>query len=178
MKRNLISDNIEDLVNCVNGYLIEDTIICVCYPGWKSLSPDTFNQCDIDNGENHTQTNSGVLISNNEEKKDDFVLKIILIFVFILCFLSAIICIILCLLKKWKNIKLIKQKIKYEKNKNKKMEYELSLKLENKENKISSNTSTINKSPECQNNDINYGYYKKDSISVNVNTHRKKNYYD
>ena len=166
MKRNLLSsDDIDtNIINCINGYFIENTMICNCYPGWTSSNYDSINQCDIDTGANNTLSNTRIINEGNNENKDKSSSIIIMRIGIIILALTFIFCIILYLYKKWKNIKLIKQKIKYQKNLNKKIELELSLKLdeignENNEAKQSCYQSkgnkTISKECEQKNNNTN-----------------------
>lgn len=128
MKRNLLDQEINEiLINCVNGYILENTNICYCYPGWTS-DFNSINQCDIDNGENRTKlnnaknvSNSGIMYSNdNNTNYSEMSVEVIIIIIgFALLFFTFVIGIILCLYKKWKDIKLVKERIKYEKKRNK-----------------------------------------------------------
>ena len=114
------------IFNCVNGRLIENTTICICYPGWTT-NENTLNQCDIDSGENTTNSNSvknnGVVYydteNNNNKSTSPFVIGFYV--VLIILALGLICALFLCLFKKYKDIRLIKEKIKFEKKKNKKI---------------------------------------------------------
>ena len=111
-----IFDN-EIKVNCVNGYLIPNTTFCVCYPGWTS-DDNGLDQCDIDTGENNTNTNSKEgIIYYKDDSNDGFTsATAIIFFIFlILLILGAVCALLLYLFKKYKDIKLVKQKIKFEK---------------------------------------------------------------
>ena len=179
MKRNLlISDIDSNIINCINGYIIENTMVCNCYPGWTSSNYDSINQCDIDTGANNTLSNTRIINEGNTEKNDKS--SSIMRIGIIILVLTFIYCAILYLYKKWKNIKLIKQKIKYQKNLNKKIELELSLKLDEIDkdiNEYSCNPSkknkTISKECEHQKNNIN-SEQKMDSISIPVKTPQNK----
>ena len=116
-------DDIEDAkitLNCVNGYFIENNTICICYKGWTS-DFTSLDQCNIDSGENKTNFKGGIIQSNvdSNDKGTSFISIVFIIFV-ILLFLSIFFAIILCLLKKYKDIKLVKAKIKNEKNRKEK----------------------------------------------------------
>ena len=110
--RKLLSSNenngIEDdeiILNCVNGYFIENNTICICYKGWTS-DFTSLDQCNIDSGENKTNFKGGIIQSNvdSNDKGTSFISIVFIIFV-ILLFLSIFFAIILCLLKKYKDIK-------------------------------------------------------------------------
>ena len=110
-------------INCINGYILENTTICICYPGWTSGDYD-LAQCTIDNGENNTNSytnkNKGIIDSNGETKgSSTSIISIVLIIILILFALGIFFSIFLCLFKKYKDIKLIKEKIKFEKKRNK-----------------------------------------------------------
>ena len=110
-------------INCINGYILENTTICICYPGWSSSDYD-LAQCTVDNGENNTNSytnkNKGVVDSNEETKgSSTSIISIVLIILLILFALGIFLAIFLCLFKKYKDIKLIKEKIKFEKKRNK-----------------------------------------------------------
>ena len=118
------------IFNCVNGRLIENTTICICYPGWTT-NENTLNQCDIDSGENNTNSNSvknnGVVYydteNNNNKSTSPFVIGF---YVFLIILALGLICaLFLCLFKKYKDIRLIKEKIKFEKKKIKKLEIKI-----------------------------------------------------
>ena len=184
MKRKLLtSDDIDtNIINCINGYFIENTMICNCYPGWTSSNYDSINQCDIDTGMNNTLSDTRIINEGNNKMKDKSSSIIIMRIGMIILALTLIYCVILYCYKKWKNIKLIKQKIKYQKNLNKKIELELSLKLdeignENKEAQQSCNQSKGNKtiSKECEQKNNNTIYeQKKELINIPVKTPIKK----
>ena len=130
MKRNLLADEVEKTFNCVNGYFLENSIICICYPGWTS-STDGINLCNIDNGENKTKSTSSYTngdtnntdryadtnsrysdIPQNDEIDDitqeEFYVKVsIIIFI-----LFIIIYIIKCCFRKCCKAKKIKMKVK------------------------------------------------------------------
>ena len=164
-KRNLLSSEVnENIVNCINGYIADNTMICQCYPGWTS-NYDSLNQCDVDTGLNNTKSNSGLLNSNYNNNSPS---TMIFLIGFIILALILIICIFLYLYKKWKDIKLVKQKIKYEKNKNKKIEHELSLNLEDIDTEKGETTQSSDKLK--KNKSIN----KKDSMNIRVRTHEKR----
>ena len=110
-------------INCINGYILENTTICICYPGWSSSDYD-LAQCTVDNGANNTNSytnkNKGVVDSNEETKgSSTSIINIVLIVLLILFALGIFLAIFLCLFKKYKDIKLIKEKIKFEKKRNK-----------------------------------------------------------
>ena len=110
-------------INCINGYILENTTICICYPGWSSSDYD-LAQCTVDNGANNTNSytnkNKGVVDSNEETKgSSTSIISIVLIILLILFALGIFLAIFLCLFKKYKDIKLIKEKIKFEKKRNK-----------------------------------------------------------
>ena len=110
-------------INCINGYILENTTICICYPGWSSSDYD-LAQCTVDNGANNTNSytnkNKGVVGSNEETKGNSTsIISIVLIVLLILFALGIFLAIFLCLFKKYKDIKLIKEKIKFEKKRNK-----------------------------------------------------------
>ena len=110
-------------INCINGYILENTTICICYPGWSSSDYD-LAQCTVDNGANNTNSytnkNKGVVDSNEETKGNSTsIISIVLIILLILFALGIFLAIFLCLFKKYKDIKLIKEKIKFEKKRNK-----------------------------------------------------------
>ena len=110
-------------INCINGYILENTTICICYPGWSSSDYD-LAQCTVDNGANNTNSytnkNKGVVDSNEETKgSSTSIISIVLIVLLILFALGIFLAIFLCLFKKYKDIKLIKEKIKFEKKRNK-----------------------------------------------------------
>ena len=110
-------------INSINGYILENTTICICYPGWESSDYD-LAQCTIDNGANNTNSytnkNKGVVDSNEETKgSSNSIISIVLIIILILFALGIFFAIFLCLFKKYKDIKLIKEKIKFEKKRNK-----------------------------------------------------------
>ena len=111
-------------MNCINGYFLENTTICICYPGWTSSSYN-LEQCSVDTGENNTNSftnkNKGIVDSNEETNgKNISAVGIVLIIILILLALGIFVAIFLCLFKKYKDIKLIKEKIKFEKKRNKK----------------------------------------------------------
>ena len=128
MGRNLLDQEFNTIIiNCVNGYILENTNICYCYPGWTS-DFNSINQCDIDNGENRTKLNNGKNVSNqgimysndNNTNYSEMSVEVMIIIIgFTLLLFTIIIGIILCLYKKWKDIKLVKERIKYEKKRNK-----------------------------------------------------------
>ena len=122
--RKLLSPNenngIEDdeiILNCVNGYFIENNTICICYPGWTSEF-SSLDQCTINSGENSTGTKGGIIQYNNDSVDKGFsvitIIFVIFVVLLILCFFFFI---IMCLFKKYKDIKLVKEKIKNEKKK-------------------------------------------------------------
>ena len=121
------NENEEIPIICKNGYILENTTICICYPGWTSSNYD-LAQCTVDNGENNTNTNSyssknNGIVSSNEETKGNNIsaVGIVLIIILIILALGIFFAIFLCLFKKYKDIKLIKEKIKFEKKRNKKV---------------------------------------------------------
>ena len=129
--RKLLSENnefeikeIEEIdlhLNCVNGYFIENTTICICYPGWTSVY-NSFDLCTEDSGENNTNTykKEGVIYSNDEPKEKATSPAFIIFLIIIILLVLGIFCaIFMCLFKKYKDIKLLKEKIKYEKKRNK-----------------------------------------------------------
>ena len=113
----------EPSFNCVNGYVLENTTICICYPGWTS-NYYSFDQCTVDSGENSTNSNSnkkqGIIYSDSETKEKNTSVAFIIFIIFLILLALGIVCaIFLCLFKKYKDIKLVKEKIKFEKKKNK-----------------------------------------------------------
>ena len=113
----------EPSINCVNGYVLENTTICICYPGWTS-NYYSFDQCTVDSGENSTNINSnkkqGIIYSDNDTKEKNTSAGFIVFIIFMILLALGIFCaIFLCLFKKYKDIKLVKEKIKFEKKKNK-----------------------------------------------------------
>ena len=88
--RNLLDTEIKEdlIINCMNGYILENTSLCICYKGWTTNS-NSLNECDVDSGENSTniKANSGVVYSNNtnqEKSNVNFVTILIYIFISIL----------------------------------------------------------------------------------------------
>ena len=144
--RNLLSIEYDDEdTYCINGYILPDTNECICYPGWDSISWSIY-KCTYDMQTNATKTKSdkNVEASNEEESAHSDNSYIIKIFFFLFLFFGCIIisCIFLCFYSKWKKIKLIKQKIKYEKEKTKKLESGVSLNVE--QSKEMQNSNKIN----------------------------------
>ena len=110
-------------INCVNGYLVPNSSICICYPGWTS-DYDILDQCTIDSGENNTNIKSkeGVIYYNDDSKDEETsVAFVIFLILLILLALGAVCALFMCLFKKYKDIKLLKEKIKFEKKRNKKL---------------------------------------------------------
>ena len=73
-------------INCVNGYLLENSPLCICYPGWTSDSY-SLDQCTVDTGENNTNTNTntnknidnGIIYVDNEIKENNKSFNLIII---------------------------------------------------------------------------------------------------
>ena len=171
MKRNLLSTDYsddllvvhyetkEDTYNCVNGYYLNDSFICNCYPGWASDFTG-FNLCDIDTGENLTKLNKDIdgIDSpnsdggeNSKKNNNNIMAEIGISFCLFLIILLIIFCVLRCIFKKFKKITSIKKKINSHKNNNEIKESEISLELssnvDNKnENKVSFNQSKQSKS--------------------------------
>ena len=122
-KSNYEIEGREISINCVNGYFIPNTSLCICYPGWKS-DYSIFDQCTVDSGENNTNIKSkeGVIYYNNDSKDEgtSATFVIFLTFLILLAF-GAVCALFMCLFKKYKDIKLVKEKIKFEKKRNKKL---------------------------------------------------------
>ena len=117
------NEEFQEKINCINGYILENTTICICYPGWTSGDYD-LAQCTVNNGANNTNSytnkNKGVVDSSEETKgSSTSIISIVLIIILILFALGIFFAIFLCLFKKYKDIKLIKEKIKFEKKRNK-----------------------------------------------------------
>lgn len=183
MKRNLLSvensddffiSQKEDPIICINGYMI-DSFVCNCYPGWTSKF-NSFNQCDIDTGENLTKLNKDIESpnssknKNNKKNNNNIMAGIAIPFCLFLIILLIIFCLLRCLCKKFKKIKSIKNIIRSHKNKNKIKESETSLELssdvDNKNNtKLSFNQSkqclTIKKDEKVQNNNNSFNSHTK-----------------
>ena len=129
LRKMLLSNEKEEFqekINCINGYFLENTTICICYPGWTSGDYDLV-QCSVDSGANNTNSftnkNKGVVDSNEETQGNSTsIISIVLIIILILLALGIFFAIFLCLFKKYKDIKLIKEKIKFEKKRNKKID--------------------------------------------------------
>ena len=122
MKRNLLSLEADDnTINCVNGYFLEDSDICICYPGWTS-DGYSINQCDIEiSGKSNKNETQDIDYKSSEPNEivdvtaDDFVFKAgIAIFA-----LACIFFVLRCLFKKCRKFAYIK-KGKKEKGKEKK----------------------------------------------------------
>ena len=101
----------ESIINneiiCVNGYIVEYTNDCYCYPGWIS-DYDTINRCDIDSGENRTRLNDGDQMMNSQNNDFESIsigLTVLSTISLMFCILAIIIAILLYLYKKYKNIK-------------------------------------------------------------------------
>ena len=130
--RNLLSNEDDEDIYCINGYIFPDTNECICYPGWDSISWSIY-KCTYDMQTNITKTKSDQNVeASNKEGESGHIDNIIKIFLCLFLFFGCIIlfCIFLCFYSKWKKIKLIKQKIKYEKEKTKKLESGVSLNVE------------------------------------------------
>ena len=136
-------------INCVNGYLLENSPLCICYPGWTSDSY-SLDQCTIDTGENNTNTNTntnknienGIIYVDNETKENNKSFNLIIIMGILGIFFLVIFCyLFLCFYKKCKDIRLVKEKIKFEKKKNKALSTNIN-KIAKKGKDINSTTST------------------------------------
>ena len=156
--RHLLDTEIKDDISltCVNGYIVENTTLCICYKGWTTNS-NSVNECDVDTGANNTNSNNnpGIVYSNNdiEEKSSSASFGTVLIYIIIsILILALIFTIILCIYKKFKDIRLLKEKIKNEKNKKKDVKREsnesLDIEMENKKK---------NKKTDETNNSLNDG---------------------
>ena len=109
-------------IDCLNGYILENTTICICYPGWTTDNY-SLTQCSVDNGENDTisYTNDKRIVRTNEGTKGNSlsagsIVAIIMLSILALGIFAAL---FLWLFKKYKDIRLVKEKIKFEKKKNK-----------------------------------------------------------
>ena len=130
MQRILLSiEGLENMHKCINGYYIGNSNICTCYLGWTT-DPNSFNQCDINTGENSTikkENHDNIMYPDSVENYnflfEEIRFKIgLAIFVLITFF-----CVLLCIFKKCKVIKKINKR--KEKNKNKRKTSEISLEL-------------------------------------------------
>ena len=157
---------------CINGYISPNTKDCICYPGWDSV-PWSLYKCTFDLEINITESDSNKhLEKSNEEgenSNNSFIIYIFLsIFLFFCCVIVA--CVFLCFYSKWKKIKLIKQKIKYEKEKTKKLESENSLNKGQMIELHDLNKFKENSNEEKEKNDIKS---EKDSIDIQVQSPKK-----
>ena len=110
-------------VNCVNGYLVQNSSLCICYPGWTS-DYNILEQCTVDSGLNNTNNESkeGIIYYDNDSKDEGTSIAFVIFLIFlILLTLGAVCALFMCLFKKYKDIKLLKEKIKFEKKRNKKL---------------------------------------------------------
>jgi len=114
--------NNNETIGCLNGYILENTTICICYPGWTTDNY-SLTQCSVDNGENDTisYTNNKRIVRTNEGTKGNSlsagsIVAIIMLSILALGIFAAL---FLWLFKKYKDIRLVKEKIKFEKKKNK-----------------------------------------------------------
>ena len=96
----------ESIINneiiCVNGYIVEYTNDCYCYPGWIS-DYDTINRCDIDSGENRTRLNDGDQMMNSQNNDFESIsigLVVLSAFRLMFCLLAIIIVVLLYLYTK------------------------------------------------------------------------------
>lgn len=104
---------------CINGYFMERLAMCYCYPGWDSVY-NSLVQCTIDTGLNNTKNKNNDIYTEQGTNSPPVAFVIFLIVLFL--FLSGMFChICMCLCKKYIDMKLIREKIKYFKKTNKKL---------------------------------------------------------
>ena len=115
----IIVKDVKDIaLNCINGYLIPNSSICTCYPGWSS-DYNSLDQCNIDSGENNTNSKRGIIYNNDDPKDKGTSANVIIFLIVLILLVIGVVCaLFMYLFKKYKDIKLVKEKIKFEKNRN------------------------------------------------------------
>ena len=164
-------EEIEIPLNCINGYFIENTTICICYPGWTSVYND-LDRCTIDSGANNSnaQKKEGVIYSKDAPKDKGISTTVVIFLIFLILVVLGIFCaIFMCLFKKYKDIKLVKEKIKFEKKRNKT--------LNNGSNSGGEKGKDINderNNKESEKNDICLGVLSESDLKSNIDKENKE----
>lgn len=142
-------------IKCVNGYFInDDTDLCACYPGWESSCDyneelNILYECDLDLGANRTDLHS---ISNkdtlttgvvSEKNTSTSYINIYFYICFSIFIITLLLLVILCLWKRYKQIKYFSMQIKKakENEKNNNINYD----TRNMKNNIDNNNDYLEK---------------------------------
>ena len=141
MKRNLLTiEVIDDSIKCVNGYFLDGSPYCICYPGWTS-EYNSIEQCNIKISGNDTHSNTQDIHITDTHSNGIFgasIYEVAIKAIFIFFVLACIFCALRCLFRKCRKVININQKIKENDKEKRRKEYEYDIDNEYNDDKSSS----------------------------------------
>ena len=151
MKRNLLTTEvIDDNIKCVNGYFLDGSPYCICYPGWTS-EYNSIEQCNIKISGNDTHsTTQDIHITDNHSNGifGDSIYEMAIKAGLILFVLACIFCALKCLFKKCRKVININHKIKENEKEKRRKEYEYDIDNEYDDDK----SNSFNYKKQCEKN--------------------------
>ena len=151
MKRNLLNTEvIDDNIICVNGYFLDDSPYCICYPGWTS-EYNSIQQCNIKISGNDTHSSTPDIHITDTHGNEFFGVSIYEIAIkagLTLLVLTCIFCALRCVFRKCRKVIKINQKIKENDKEKRRKEYEYGIDNEYDNDK----SNSFNYKKQCEKN--------------------------
>ena len=148
MKRNLLTTEvIDDSIKCVNGYFLDGSPYCICYPGWTS-DYNSIEQCNIKISGNDTHSNTQDIHITDTHSNGIFGASIYEVAIkagFIFFLLVCIFCALRCLFRKCRKVIYINQRIKENDKEKRRKEYEYDI-----DNEHDDNSNSFNYKKQCE----------------------------